>query len=136
MNNRSRRAQSLAASFSFRPLALLPCCRATVLQNIGRGGIGNMQQKGYSCDRSHGFRVTGNGCRPCTQVRSRPLRPMFCGIPNQRQSKSFNRWTDGKTPSIAGCSALGWSEVAYGRWDRTGLSVHSGMALAVAGMVS
>ena len=64
---------------------------ATVLQNIGRGGIGNMQQKGYSCDQSHGFWVTGNGCRPCTQARSLPLQMMFCGIPNQRRSESFNR---------------------------------------------
>ena len=40
-----------------------------------------------------------------------------------------------KTPSIAGCSARGWSEVAYGWCDRTGLSVHSGVALVVAGVV-
>ncbi len=86
------------------PLALRPGMRP-VLQIIGRSGIGNMQQKGYSCDQSHGFWVTGNGCRPCTQVGSRPLRQMFCGIPNQRQSKSFSRWLNVKTLSIAECSA-------------------------------
>lgn len=117
------------------PLALRPGMRP-VLQNIGRSGIGNMLRKGYACDRSPGFREIGNGCRPCTQVGSRPLQPMFCGIPNQRQSKSFSRWLNGKTLSIAGCSARGWAEVAYGRCDRTGLSVHSGVALAVAGVVS
>lgn len=63
----------------------------TVVTNIGRSRIGNTPQKGYSCDRSHRFRVTGRSRRPFRHAGSRPLQLMFCRNLNQRLSESFYR---------------------------------------------
>ena len=45
----------------------------TVVKNIGHSCIGNTPQKGYSCDKPHGFRVTGHSRRPFTHAGSQPL---------------------------------------------------------------
>ena len=64
------------------------CC--PVVQNIGSNSIGNMHQNEDDCDQSPGICVAGCAVMPYDATGSRLLRPVFCRIPNQRRSESFN----------------------------------------------